>query len=130
VIVVDSSVILEVLLRTKSAQAIEKKIFSKGQTLHAPHLIDLEIAQVIRRYTFAGEITPERGSQAIEDLIDFRISRYSHDILLPRIWDLRSNMTAYDAAYVTLAEVLNVPLLTRDAKLARSLGSRAKIQLI
>ena len=129
-IVVDSSVILEVLLRTKSAQAIEKKIFSKGQTLHAPHLIDLEIAQVIRRYTSASEITPERGSQAIEDLIDFRISRYPHDILLSRIWDLRSNMTAYDAAYVTLAEVLNVPLFTRDARLARSVGSRAKIQLI
>jgi predicted nucleic acid-binding protein len=129
VIVVDSSVILEVLLRTKSSQTIEKKIFSRGQTLHAPHLIDIEIAQVIRRYTSAGEITPERGSQAIEDLMDFRISRYSHDILLPRIWDLRKNMTAYDAAYVALAEIMDSPLLTRDAKLARSPGSNAKIQL-
>ncbi|MCI0443905.1 type II toxin-antitoxin system VapC family toxin [bacterium] len=129
-IVVDSSVILEVLLRTKSSQTIEKKIFSRGQTLHAPHLIDIEIAQVIRRYASAGEITPERGSQAIEDLIDFRISRYSHDILLPRIWELRTNMTAYDATYVSLAEILDSPLLTRDAKLARSPGSNAKIRLI
>ena len=129
-IVVDSSIILEVLLRTKSALSIEKKIFSKGQSLHAPHLIDIEIAQVIRRYTSSGEITAERGFQAIEDLIDFRITRYSHDILLPRIWELRTNMTAYDAAYVALSEILDSPLLTRDAKLARSPGSTAKIQLI
>jgi predicted nucleic acid-binding protein len=130
VIVVDSSIILEVLLRTKSAESIEKKIFSRGQTLHAPHLIDIEIAQVIRRYISAGELTPERGMQAIEDLIDVRITRYSHDIFLPRIWELRTNMTAYDAAYVALAEILDSPLLTRDAKLARSQGSMAKIQLI
>jgi predicted nucleic acid-binding protein len=130
VIVVDSSIILEVLLRTKSARLIEKKIFSRGQTLHAPHLIDIEIAQVIRRYTSAGEITAERAFQAIEDLIDFRISRYSHEILLARIWELRTNMTAYDASYVALAEILDAPLLTRDSKLARSPGSTAKIQLI
>lgn len=129
-IVVDSSIILEILLRTKSALSIEKRIFSKGQTLHAPHLIDIEIAQVIRRYTSAGEITAERGFQAIEDFIDFRISRYSHDILLHRIWELRTNMTAYDAAYVALAEILDSPLLTRDAKLTRSAASTAKIQLI
>lgn len=129
-IVVDSSIIVEVLLRTKSAHLIEKKIFSKGQTLHAPHLIDVEIAQVIRRYTSSHELTPERGFQAIEDLIDFRISRYSHDIMLPRIWELRTNMTAYDAAYVALAEMLDSPLLTRDAKLARSPGTIAKIELI
>lgn len=129
-IVVDSSIILEILLRTKSAHGIEKKIFSRGQTLHAPHLIDIEIAQVIRRYTLAGHVTPERGSQAIEDLMDLRMSKYTHDILLPRIWELRTNMTAYDAAYVALAEILDSPLLTRDAKLARSVGSSAKIQLI
>lgn len=126
----DASIILEVLLRTKSAQTIEKKIFSKGQTLHAPHLIDIEISQVIRRYTAAGELTPERGFQAIEDLMEFRFSRYSHEILLPRIWELRANITAYDAAYVALAEVLDAPLLTRDAKLARSPGSIARIELI
>jgi predicted nucleic acid-binding protein len=130
VIVVDSSVILEVLLRTKSAQTIEKKIFSRGQTLHAPHLIDLEIAQVIRRYASAGEITSERGTQAIEDFTDLRITRYPHDILLPRIWDLRTNMTAYDAAYVVLAEILDSPLLTRDSKLSRSSVTTAKVQLI
>jgi predicted nucleic acid-binding protein len=130
VIVVDSSVILEVLLRTKSAKDVEKKIFSKGQTLHAPHLIDIEIAQVIRRYASAGELTAERGAQAIEDFLDFRISRYSHDILLPRIWELRTNMTAYDAAYIALAEILDATLLTRDVKLARSAGSAAKIQMI
>lgn len=126
----DSSIILEVLLRTKSAQSIEKKIFSRGQTLHAPHLIDVEISQVIRRYTAAGELTPQRGFLAIEDLMEFRFTRYSHEILLPRIWELRANMTAYDAAYVALAEVLDAPLLTRDAKLARSPGSIARIELI
>jgi predicted nucleic acid-binding protein len=130
VIVVDASIILEVLLRTKSSQAIEKKIFSRGQTLHAPHLIDIEIAQVLRRYTSAGDITPERGAEAIQDLRDFRISRYSQEILLSRIWQLRTNITAYDAAYIALAEVLDAPLLTRDSKLSRSPGSTAKIELI
>ena len=128
--VVDASAALEVLLRTPAAAAIEKRLFANGQTLHAPHLIDLEIAQVLRRYASAGQITPERGRTALADFTDFPIQRYPHDILLPRIWELRHNLTAYDAAYVALAEALGTPLLTRDERLAGAAGHQATIELL
>src|SRR5439155_1478000 len=83
--------------------------------LHAPHLVDLEVAQVLRRYTASGEMDAQRGLQALEDLGDLPLVRYPHDLFLSRIWDLRDNLTAYDAAYVALAEALAAPLVTRDA---------------
>jgi len=100
------------------------------ETLHAPHLMDLEIAQVIRRYVLAGEMTTRRGSEAIQDLLQLPVTRYPHDVFLFRIWQLRHNMTAYDAAYVTLAEALAIPLLTLDKRLANSRGHKASIELI
>jgi predicted nucleic acid-binding protein len=130
VIVVDASVLLEALLRTPAAQVVEDRLFAPGQTLHAPHLLDVEVAQVIRRYAANGEIDSERGRQALIDLADLALRRYPHDFLLPRIWDLRSNLTAYDAAYVALAEVLEVPLLTRDRRLANAAGHHAQIELV
>ena len=129
-IVVDASAILEVLLRTPSAARIEDRLFQPFETLHAPHLLDLEVAQVIRRYAAAGELTAERGRQALGDLVDVPINRYSHDILLPRIWELRHNVTAYDAAYLALAEVLEAPLVTCDARLAKSPGHRATVEVV
>jgi predicted nucleic acid-binding protein len=127
VIVVDASAALEVLLRTPAASIIEARLFAPGETLHAPHLIDLEVAQVLRRYAAAGDIAPDRARVALEDFVDFPINRYTHSILLPRIWDLRAGLTAYDAAYVSLAEALDAPLLTRDRKLAGAAGHRARI---
>jgi predicted nucleic acid-binding protein len=129
VIVVDASALLEVLLRTPAAKAVEDRLFGPGQMLHAPHLLDVEIAQVIRRYAAKGEIESERGRAALADLADFPLLRYPHDFLLPRIWDLRNNLTAYDAAYVALAEALDMPLLTRDRRLAATAGHRARIEL-
>src|SRR5438552_1488940 len=113
-IVVDASVVLETLLRTPNAAAVERRLFDPSQTLHAPHLIDVEVAQVLRRYAQKGEIDDARGRTAIADLADFPLQRYPHDFLLPRVWDLRQNLTAYDAIYVALAEALDAPLLTRD----------------
>lgn len=98
--------------------------------LHAPHLLDVEAAQVIRRYAANGEIDSARGRLALADLADFPLRRYPHDFLLPRIWDLRNNLTAYDAAYVALAEALDAPLLTRDRRLAAAAGHRAQIELV
>lgn len=129
-IVVDASALLEVLLRTPASKAVEGRLFAPGQTLHAPHLLDVEVAQVIRRYVANGEVHAERGRMALADLADFPLRRYPHDFLLPRIWDLRDNLTAYDAAYVALAEALEAPLLTRDRRLATAAGHRAKIDLI
>jgi predicted nucleic acid-binding protein len=130
VIVVDASALLEALLRTSAAKAVEERLFAPRQTLHAPHLIDLEFAQVIRRYAANGEIDGERGRLALADLADLPLRRYPHDFLLPRIWDLRNNLTAYDAAYVALAEALDTPLLTRDRRLAAAAGHRARVELV
>ena len=129
-IVVDASALIEALLRTPAAKAVEERLFAPGQTLHAPHLIDLEVAQVIRRYAANGEIDSQRGRATLADLADFPLRRYPHDFLLPRIWDLRRNLTAYDAAYVALAEALETPLLTRDKRLAAAAGHRAQIELV
>ncbi|HEX5321297.1 MAG TPA: type II toxin-antitoxin system VapC family toxin [Stellaceae bacterium] len=128
--VVDASALLEVLLRTPAAEAVEDRLFAPRQTLHAPHLIDVEAAQVIRRYAANGDIDAERGRAALVDLADFPLRRYPHDLLLPRIWELRNNVTAYDAAYVALAEALDAPLLTRDRRLAAASGHRAQIELV
>lgn len=129
-IVVDASALLEALLRTPTAKAVEDRLFAPGQTLHAPHLLDVEIAQVLRRYVASGEIDAERGRLALTDLQDLPLQRYRHDFLLPRIWALRDNLTAYDAAYVALAEALDSPLLTRDRRLAAAAGHRAPIELV
>jgi predicted nucleic acid-binding protein len=129
-IVVDASAVLEVLLRTPTATAVERRLFESSQTLHAPHLLDVEVAQVVRRYAANGEIDAERGRMALADLADLSLRRYPHDFLLSRVWDLRNNLTAYDAVYVALAEALDAPLLTRDKRLAASPGHHARIELV
>lgn len=129
-IVLDASAVLEVLLRSRIGLEIEKRIFLPHEALFAPHLLDLEVAQVLRRYCVSGEITSARGKEAIEDLKDLPINRCGHDIFLHRVWDLRHNMTAYDAVYIALAETLPAPLLTRDAHLASAPGHQASIELI
>jgi predicted nucleic acid-binding protein len=130
VIVVDASALLEALLRTPAAEAVGRRLFAPRQTLHAPHLIDVEVAQVVRRYAMAGEIDEGRGRAALEDLADLPLRRYPHDFLLSRVWDLRNNLTAYDAVYVALAEALDAPMLTRDQRLAGAAGHHARIELV
>jgi predicted nucleic acid-binding protein len=130
VIVVDASALLEVLLRTPAALAVEERMFGGRETLHAPHLIDVEVAQVLRRYTRSREISGARGRAALADLADLPLRRYPHDLLLPRIWELRNNLTAYDAAYVALAEALDAPLITRDRRLATAAGPRVRIEAV
>ncbi len=121
---------IESLLRTPAAEAVEAWLFDTGQSLHVPHLLDVEVTQVIRRYAARGEISAESGRAALDDLAGFPLQRYPHAFLLPRVWDLRNNVTAYDAVYVALAEALDAPLLTRDARLAAAAGHHAKIELV
>ncbi|MFV1996258.1 MAG: PIN domain-containing protein, partial [Verrucomicrobiales bacterium] len=94
------------------------------------HLIDLEIAQVTRRYHLAGHLDEKRGSEILADLGDLRLQRYPHTMMLKRIWELKANVTAYDAAYLALAEALDAPLLTRDAKLSKAPGHRAIVEVV
>jgi predicted nucleic acid-binding protein len=129
-IVADASVLLEVLLGTAAAAGLRERLLQGTESLHAPHLVDLEIAQVLRRYCLAGEVKAWRAAEALEDLTDLPLARYSHRPFLSRIWELRGGITAYDAAYVALAEALNAPLLTRDRRLASARGHRAKIELV
>ena len=129
-IVVDASALVELLLDTDEAGAVAARLFNSGASLAAPHLIDVEAAQVLRRYAQVGEIDGRRGREAIADLADMPIRRYPHDVLLPRVWDLRHNLTAYDAVYVALAEALDAPLVTRDRRLARAAGHGAEIELL
>jgi predicted nucleic acid-binding protein len=129
VIVADASAVLEVLLRTPRAAAIETRMFRDGESTHVPALLDLEVAQVLRRYVARGELRPARARAALDLLGGFPMQRYLHDPLLSRIWALRENLTAYDAAYVALAEALRAPLVTCDVRLANAPGLRAPVEL-
>lgn len=129
-IVADASAVVEVVLNTSAGQEIAERLLGPAETVAAPHLLDLEVLQVLRRYALAGEMDSERARQAVEDFLDFPILRYPHQLLSSRIWDLRHNLTAYDAAYVALAEALDAPLLTRDARLSRAPDHEARIQLV
>jgi predicted nucleic acid-binding protein len=93
-------------------------MFAPGETLHVPHLLDIEVAQVLRRCARAGVISAARGAQALTDLADLPLNRYPLFVFLPRIWQLRHNLAAYAAAYLALAEALDAPLLMRDRALA------------
>ena len=129
-IVLDASAVLEFLLRTPIGLKVERRIASADETLHAPHLIDLEVSQVLRRREASRTLSRSRAEQAIADFSDLDMERYPHDALLPRIRALRKNVTAYDAAYLALAEALDAPLLTTDEKLAHSPGHRARVEVV
>jgi predicted nucleic acid-binding protein len=118
VIVVDASAVIDWLLQTAAGQQIENRIYSRGESLHAPHLLDLEVAQVLRRLVREAAISAQRADQALHDLLDLRVTRYPHFVFLPHIWRLRHNPSAYDAAYVALTDKLGATLITRDARLA------------
>lgn len=129
-IVLDASVLLELLTGSPTGILVAERLEARRTQLHAPHFIDLEIAQVLRRFAVAGDFTRERGRSALDDLAEFPLHRHGCVALLPRIWELRDNLTAYDAAYVALAEVLDAPLLTRDRKIQRAAVGEAVIELI
>jgi predicted nucleic acid-binding protein len=130
VIVVDASAILEVLLRTPSHAPIEERIFAPEVTLHAPHLVDIEVAQVLRRIVRSGKMSDRRGKEALEDFRGLAITRYPHHVLMERIWELRLNLTAYDAAYVSLAEALDATLITCDKGIAGAPGINVTVELV
>jgi predicted nucleic acid-binding protein len=128
-IVLDASATVDWLLQTSAGRRIEQRMYSARESLHAPHLLDLDVPQVLRRLVREGTISANRGDEAVRDLLDLRLTRYSHFMLLPRIWQLRHNFSAYDAAYVGLAERLGAPLITRDGRLAAAPGHAATIEL-
>lgn len=128
-IVLDASAAVDWLLRTPAGQRIEERIYARRETLHSVHLLDVEIAQVLRRMVRDGTLTLRRAEEAIEDLAALRIARYAPALLLPRIWRLRHNLSSYDAAYVALAEKIDAPLITRDRRIAAAPGHAASVEV-
>jgi predicted nucleic acid-binding protein len=131
VIVLDASAAIEWLIKSPAGTKVARRLFSfPPVTLNAPHLLDVEIAQVLRRYVREKTMTPSRGEEALQDLHDLPLDRYPHEILIPRVWELRPVLTAYDAVYVALAELLDAPLITCDRKIALASGHRARVEVI
>lgn len=131
-IVLDASAAVALLLDTplSAATALRERIRRPGESLHVPHLIDLEVTQVLRRFVLRRELPAERARDALLDLADLPLLRYPHQPFVSRIWDLRENLTAYDACYVALAEVLDAPLLTLDAAMQRAAGPSATVEVV
>ena len=133
-IVLDSSAAVEWLLGLPLADAVSDRIVS-ADSLHAPALLDIEVAHVVRRYAAAGEIGDQAAERALQALADLDMVRYTHELLLPLVWTLRHNLTAYDTAFVALAAVFEAPLVTLDERIAKApwprlAGRRVEVDLI
>lgn len=126
-IVLDASAAMELVLASAGGRAVARRI--GGETVHAPELLLIECTQVLRRLTRDGVVPGDRAEQALDDLLDLDLAYHPHDALVRRIWQLRENLTAYDAAYVALAEALAAPLLTYDLRLAEAPGHHATIEV-
>lgn len=129
-IVVDASALLEFLLQTSLGARVEARLFRDEDELHAPHLLDVEVVQGLRRLVRTGEVASARADEAIADLTDLDLYRHAHVDLLARAWKLRDNISAYDAMYVALAEAIEATMVTCDSPLAKAPGHHARIEVI
>jgi len=128
VLVVDTSAVLAALVARDPAPGLVERMAGDGD-LHAPHLVDIEVLHALRRLNALGDVSNERATDARTDFGDLALVRYPHFPLSDRIWELRHNLTAYDAVFVALAEALDAPLVTCDAGLAAAPGHIARIEL-
>lgn len=126
-IVVDASVLIDLYLGSRVAEAIVSRL--RGEVLQAPVTVDAEVVHSLRRHWLAG-VASDRVERALRRFVSTEIARHAVEPLVPRIWSLRHNITAYDASYVALAESLTLPLVTRDRRLAHSSGHAARIEYI
>lgn len=129
-IVLDASAAVEWLLGRAGAADVRRHLQDPGTTVHAPALLGVEVASALRGLVLAGKVGADRARAALADLVDLGVETYDPTDLLPRVWDLRDNVTAYDAAYLALAEVLEAPLVTADARLAGVPGVRAEVEVV
>ena len=102
-IVVDASALIDLLIRPQAVKKLQQRLLDPAERLHAPHLLDVEVIQVIRRFARNGDLDDDMSNAILSDFQLFPLYRHSHEHLVPRMWDLRHNLTAYDAAYVALA---------------------------
>lgn len=130
IVVADASAIVDILIGARNAPALRGRLFNRDVEVHAPHLLDIEVMHAIRRRFRIGETSTERAQQAISSFQILPIERHSHEILLDRIWQLRENLAAYDAAYVALAQILDTVVITTDPRLARAPGMSRYIHVV
>ena len=129
-IVLDASAAIEFLLNTALGERVGDRVSQAGETLHAPHLLDVEVLHVVRRLHASGTLGERRANQVLDDLSDLAVTRYAHSELIARAWTMRATLSAYDAMYVALAEALDATVLTCDGRLARSHGHRAEVEVV
>jgi predicted nucleic acid-binding protein len=128
--VLDASVLVEYLTDGEHAAASRRHLTSSPGWLWAPHLVDAEVGHALRREVRAGELSAKAARLALTDLLEMRLQRVSHHLLADRAWELRANVSFYDALYIALAEALEAPLVTLDARLAKAPGVRAQIEVV
>lgn len=128
-IVVDASVVLEILLGTASGRRFESDLYARSGSWNVPHLLDTEVLQVLRRLVRARQLDVERALLAVEDLGHLDLLRHGHAELAARVWELRDNLTAYDATYLALAEALGATLVSGDRSFDRVPGRRAPVEV-
>lgn len=126
-VVVDTSAILQALV----GRPVNPDLVARlgGEELHAPHLIDVEMVHALRRLVMGGSLHEDRADDVRSDFADLAIVRYPHQPLSDRMWDLRHNLSAYDAAFVALSEALDTPLVTCDRRLASASGHDASVEV-
>jgi predicted nucleic acid-binding protein len=127
-LVVDTSAVVAVLVGRPPDRRLTDRLGADGD-LHVPHLLDVELLHALRRLVRTGQLSEERAADARADFAELAVVRYGHQALADRAWELRDNLTAYDATFVALAEALAVPLVTCDARLARAPSHRAAVEL-
>ena len=127
--VLDASVVVELVLGTRIGARIRERLHDPRISLHGPELLDLEVLNVLRRYVRAGTVAADRAEAGVRRFEELDLQRHRHGPMLPRIWSWRANLTAYDAAYVALAEVVDCPLLTTDARLSKAPGLPVPVEL-
>lgn len=129
-IVVDASVLAPALAYDAPEGDAARLRLEREEQLFAPELVDLELAAVWRGAIRAGRLDEPRSRRALADLAVLRLVRVRHQVLMPRIWELRHNLTPYDAAYVALAEALDATLLTADGRSTRAPSLRCNVELL
>jgi predicted nucleic acid-binding protein len=128
--VVDASVLTEYLAEGEGMEVARRRLLADRATLWAPHLVDAEVGHALRRGVRRGEVSAEVAAEALEDLISMPLRRVRHRELVPRAWELRENLSFYDALYVSLAELLEHPLVTFDGRLAGAPGMRIEVEVL
>lgn len=127
-IVADTSAVLAALAgRPADPDLVER--LGEDPDLHAPHLIDVEVLSALRRLVASGALSEDRAADVRTDFADLSLTRYPHHPLADRVWALRGNLTAYDAVFVALSEVLECPLVTCDAGLASAARRLTRVEL-